>query len=602
MSTLRQNTAVILWILVFAFIGTIIFSWGMGGFSGPMKPGVVGKIDGQEITRERYEATIQDRFAMERQRYENGEVPATRADAIRGEAWDALINEVLLQRAEEKADIQISDAEVAMTVRHSPPPQVTNNPSFRDSLGIFDWELYSQVISDPNNIEFLISLETGTRLQMVRQKMMGRLGSVIHVSEEELRREFVRKNTSAETHYILVPNRMMVVDTSLVTDSDFEQAYQNRIEEFSLGGRMITEYVLFMNEPTRDDTVSTMRMAENLMIRAQDGETFEDLAREYSDDPSSEKGGDLGWFGRGRMVPEFDKAVFKAENGEIVGPIMTQFGYHVIKRIDSRQGDDGEEVLASHILLRINLSLESEEDHRNRALSFRDEAEESSYEEAAELYSLDIDTMEISNNGVVPGLGRNMAATNFVFERPVGEITPVYEFSAGWTVLRTVESRPDSVTGIEEVKDRLLPELLEDHQAALGKVVADRVYTTLQSNGGDLGAAVEGEDDATLGDTRRPFKANEFVSTVGRDHMYAQVALNMEEGQISKPFRGDKGWYIIQLDTKTISDASQFEEQRAEIYAEMAQKMQENLFTQWIELEREKIKIEDFRYLYYTNY
>jgi peptidyl-prolyl cis-trans isomerase D len=602
MASLRQNTAVILWILVFAFIGTIIFSWGMGGFSGPMKPGVVGKIDGQEITREQYEATVQERFAMERQRYQDGEIPATRAEAIRGEAWDALINEVLLQRAEAEADLKVSNAEIAMTIRHSPPPQVTNNPSFRDSLGRFDWNLYNAVISDPTNVDFLISLENGTRLQLIRQKIMGRLGSVIHISEEDLRREFVRKNESAETKYIVVANRTVAVDSSLVTDAELREAHQDRIAEFTQEGRIVSEFVLFMNEPTRDDTLSALRLAENLIQRVNAGESFEELAREYSDDPSAENGGDLGWFGKGRMVPEFEKAAFKAEKGELVGPILTQFGYHVIMKNDSRDGEDGEEVLASHILLKIVLGPESEEDHRNLALAFRDEAAETSFDEAVQLYGLNIDTMEIRDNGVVPGLGRNMAATSFVFERPIGEITPVYEFNRAWTVLRTIEALPASITPMEEVKDRLLPKLLEDHQAEAGKQIIDGIYASLQSSDGDLGAAVEAEENAQLGDTRRPFKANEFISTVGRDHTYAYVAFNLEVGEYSKPFRGDKGWYIVSLVTKTPADMSLFEEQKGEIYAEVAQKMQENLFTEWIELERELIDIEDYRYLYYTSY
>ncbi|MFP4522330.1 MAG: peptidylprolyl isomerase [Fibrobacterota bacterium] len=60
-------------------------------------------------------------------------------------------------------------------------------------------------------------------------------------------------------------------------------------------------------------------------------ESFEDAAKSYSKCPSGKEGGDLGEFGKGRMVPEFDKAVFSGTEGEILGPVETEFGYHLIR-------------------------------------------------------------------------------------------------------------------------------------------------------------------------------------------------------------------------------------------------------------------------------
>lgn len=66
------------------------------------------------------------------------------------------------------------------------------------------------------------------------------------------------------------------------------------------------------------------------------GKTFEELAREKSLCPSGKKGGSLGWFGRGQMVKEFETAAFSGKKGQVVGPVKTQFGYHLI-RIDDCQ-------------------------------------------------------------------------------------------------------------------------------------------------------------------------------------------------------------------------------------------------------------------------
>lgn len=89
-----------------------------------------------------------------------------------------------------------------------------------------------------------------------------------------------------------------------------------------------------------EEVQSAYRKAEEIRSRLEDGADFEELAKEYSDDPGSKtRGGDLGWFGHGRMVPEFDKAAFALQKDEISKPIRTQFGYHIIQVVDRRTSD-----------------------------------------------------------------------------------------------------------------------------------------------------------------------------------------------------------------------------------------------------------------------
>jgi len=77
--------------------------------------------------------------------------------------------------------------------------------------------------------------------------------------------------------------------------------------------------------------VSTKETCEDLKTKIEGGEDFADMARQHSTCPSKEKGGDLGEFDRGRMVKEFDEVVFSGEVGKVLGPVQTQFGYHLIE-------------------------------------------------------------------------------------------------------------------------------------------------------------------------------------------------------------------------------------------------------------------------------
>lgn len=77
--------------------------------------------------------------------------------------------------------------------------------------------------------------------------------------------------------------------------------------------------------------VKTEDDAQRIMKRITDGEDFAAVAKRFSSCPSRKNGGDLGWFGKGQMVPEFENIAFSEEVGKVVGPVKTQFGFHVIK-------------------------------------------------------------------------------------------------------------------------------------------------------------------------------------------------------------------------------------------------------------------------------
>jgi len=76
--------------------------------------------------------------------------------------------------------------------------------------------------------------------------------------------------------------------------------------------------------------------ARDLLTRVNSGEKFPDLAKKFSQCPSGKNGGDLGWFGRNMMVKEFENAAFSGAKGQVVGPVKTQFGWHLISILDQK--------------------------------------------------------------------------------------------------------------------------------------------------------------------------------------------------------------------------------------------------------------------------
>jgi len=112
------------------------------------------------------------------------------------------------------------------------------------------------------------------------------------------------------------------------------------------------------NQEGSESNQAIQGFAQSVLDRIKDGESFEELAKEFGTDGTAEQGGDLGWFGRGVMVPPFEEAVFGLEAGEL-GPelVETQFGYHIVQVDDTRDvdpdtGEEVEQISARHILFR----------------------------------------------------------------------------------------------------------------------------------------------------------------------------------------------------------------------------------------------------------
>ncbi len=120
-----------------------------------------------------------------------------------------------------------------------------------------------------------------------------------------------------------------VEDKAKVSDAEIKEFFEQNKDKFTIGTKIRASHIL----------VGTEKEANDILERLNKGESFAKLARAFSKDKgSAQKGGDLGYFGRGRMVPEFERAALALKPGEVSKPVKTRFGYHIIKLTDIKKG------------------------------------------------------------------------------------------------------------------------------------------------------------------------------------------------------------------------------------------------------------------------
>jgi peptidyl-prolyl cis-trans isomerase C len=117
-----------------------------------------------------------------------------------------------------------------------------------------------------------------------------------------------------------------IEDQANISDADLQKFYDQNKDKFNSGDQVRASHILVKSENEAQDILGQIKKGAN----------FEALAKKNSVDSAGAKGGDLGWFGKGSMIPEFEKVVFSLKEGELSGVVKTQFGYHIIKLTGKR--------------------------------------------------------------------------------------------------------------------------------------------------------------------------------------------------------------------------------------------------------------------------
>lgn len=596
MTRLRERTAIVLWFVIFAFVGLIVVEWG-ADFSRTSQGGdgnTVGVINGEAISLKDFQTAL---------RNANSQRPRDQRDdqsQLVREVWEAIVRDIVLQQEIERLGVQVSDKELVHYTRTQPPPAVRSLEVFQTD-GQFDQLKYQQFMSDPNILQsnkgFIMQVESMLEQQLLNYKLQRLLMETVQVSPGAVREYYAEQNEKVEVEYLQVPSNSIGDADVEVTDADLAAYYQENQDDFRHPEQVRLEYVFFPKVASAEDSVKVAEEIERLRQEIEAGADFAELAALESDDPgSADKGGDLGSFGRGRMVGPFEEAAFALAAGEVSQPVRTRFGWHLIK-VEERLEEEGEEKLqARHILLKFEPSRQTEEDLRSQAEEFQARAEVEGFATATAAVGLQVrDSGYLQQGSMVAGLGPGTAwVTNMFFEREVGAVSKAFGSETGLWVAHLSDRRSEGIAPLEEVRVRV-------ERTVLGRKKGEKAGEQLKgirqqvTGGSSLAQAAEG---AGLELKRlQPFGRDESVPGIGRRNAFVGAAFGLEPGQLSDVVvMPPRGAYLISLIEKIPVDDEKFAVEREQAAVELLRRRQEEMVQNWFAHVFQTAEIEDYRH------
>src|SRR5438105_3895009 len=347
---------IVVWgIIAFAFIGGFLFAQtsGLLGRTTVNSTTAVAVVNRHEILYTDYVKQYQDEVQQQQQR--NGRtLSEDDVRRIQNATFDRMVMDVLLQQEYERRGIVVTNDEIQQYAKFSPPPWVQSAPELQTE-GQFDMQKYQRLLASSyaKQTGLLAGLEQYYRTEIPRRKLLDQIASGIYVTDAELWRIWRDQHDSAQVSFVAFRAQPDSALAKSISDADLHAYFDKHKEEFRRPGRAVLSVVEIPRVVSPADSAAVREHAVALRNEIIGGAKFEDVAkRESADSASGAKGGDLGKGAKGRFVAPFEQAAYALKVGEISQPVLTQFGYHLI-RLDERKGDT---VALHHILLRIQPS------------------------------------------------------------------------------------------------------------------------------------------------------------------------------------------------------------------------------------------------------
>lgn len=646
----------------------------------------IGKVNGEDITYQEFNKVF-DRQREQLSKQNNGDLTDEKTIQLRDQVWDAMVTQILVKQQIDKLGITVSDQEIKDIILSDNPPDFLKQ-NFIDSTGKFNRDAYESALYNPQNKQVLVQAEEGVRQNRLSEKLQSLIYASITVSEDELRRDFIDKNTKITADYVLAPLFLFPDSLFTVSDAEMKDYYNNNLDKFKVQAQRKVKFILFPFKASSDDssisrknleiikdkfsqdTVSFKNVVENygssalktdtlqisqfpkeisdkisntaigtligpfvtpegytlyhltgiiksdnpelrashilinqygndeqnkaeamkIYNQLKSGADFSKLAKENSKDPgSAQNGGDLGWFGKGMMVPEFEKTALNAPVGVVQEPIKTQFGYHIIKVTNKSD----KKYIVEKVVNPLDVSATTKDILMSSAQDFAYVAKKDGLENEAKLMNYEVKESGafLQDATSIPALGTNKNIVDFAFNNGLHSVSDPFRLSQGYAVVTVSEITNEGVKSFDEVKKTLKPQVVREKQFTKSKQLVEDIRKKVD---GDLSKATTINPKVTFSEAKDFIPAG-TVPGIGKDWSFIEAAMNSPLNKVTDPVKGFRGYYLIKVVQRTPFDSSAYEVQRNSIRDNLIRQKQSTVLSEWLAQLKKEAKIVDNR-------
>jgi peptidyl-prolyl cis-trans isomerase D len=614
---LKWSLAIVVVAFVLLYIPNFLDSQA-GGIS---NANVVASVEGQEITAGQFRRVYQQQLQQYRQAYGASlDESMLRQLGLDRRILQQMIDEEAALAEARRLGISATDAEVRA--------RILAQPAFHENGQFIGDVRYRQMLQMANPPLRPSDFEEQVRRGIMLSKLQSVLTDWVTVTDAEVDAEYRRRNekvklavaafpadrfrdetaaTDAEidtyfkahTADYRIPEKRKIkyalIDTQAirartqVSAEDVRRYYEDNQAQYSTPEQIRASHILLSTEGKDDAEVK--KQAEAVLAKARGGADFAKLAGEYSEDETSKvNGGDLDFFGRGKMVPEFDEAAFSLEPGQISDLVKTQFGYHIIKLVEKRPA-------TTRTLDEVRAQIEDQ----LKSQRAEEEAQRLSQELASAIKApADLDTIAkergltvnesdfFARDEPIAGLGLAPAVSQQAFTMTQGTVSEPLRTSQGYafvTVTGTEEARTPS---LDEVKPRVREDVVKEKAVATAREKAQGAVAGLR--GKDFAAAAKA---AGVEATTTEFIARgSAIGEIGASPAVDAAAFSLPVGGVSDPIVTDTGAVVVKVLERTEVTQEDLVKDRPTVRQELVNQRRNQFFSAYMTKARGRMRID----------
>ena len=620
--TMRKNAgSFFIKILLGAIVVVFVF-WGVGSFRS-QRAGRIAVVNGQVITFEEYRDAYNNLMEQLKQRFGNALTEdMIKVLRVKEQALDQLIDRALMSQEAERLKLRVSEEELIAAIGQI--------KAFQQS-GQFDVRTYQKVLSHYRTTPE--AFEATQRDMMLIERLQAFIAAHVKVSEQEVAEWYNWVYSEVDIDFVLFdPETYGSVESS---DEALKAYFNEHRERYKTDPQIKVRYLRFdpdaykgqvridenearnfyeanIDAYKKDKTVEARHIliqvdenagseiSEKARLRVMDvlnlarkGEDFSKLAQKYSECPSKDNGGYLGAFKRQDMVAPFSEKAFSMKPGEISEPVLTQFGWHIIK---VEQVNEATVVPFEKAMEEISQKLMVE---KSRTLAY--DAAESAYDASflgddlskiGELRNVVVETTDFFSRDKGPNLNiknpERFRSEAFALDDHV--ISEILDLEDGYYLLQEIDSKDSRVPELAEVKEMVKNDLLAQLRDEKAKLDAETLLAAIKL--GKLLDVQSGQFNLKPTQTGY-FKRNEPVPKIGYEPAVSEASFKLT-GASRYPdnvVQGAQGYYLIAYRDKKDPDASQLDSLRAQMKEQLLQKKESKIFSDWLAQLKQKSDI-----------